>query len=115
MTTQTTRPDTGAPAALRHRIGPELVGQPVIEQEVFERADVASVHLVLSDATRRIVGEPELRALGPDSYLVNTARADLVDQVALRRALTGGWIAGAGLDVYDIEAYLRGEPIRALP
>jgi phosphoglycerate dehydrogenase-like enzyme len=87
----------------------------VAKHEVFARADVASVHLVLSDATRGIVGEPELRALGPDSYLVNTARAGLVHQAALRQALTGGWIAGAGLDVFDIEPLPRDHWLRTAP
>ncbi|HEY7279194.1 MAG TPA: D-2-hydroxyacid dehydrogenase family protein [Trebonia sp.] len=87
----------------------------VTKHEVFARADVASVHLVLSDATRAIVGEPELRALGPDSYLVNTARAALVDQAALRQALTSGWIAGAGLDVYDIEPLPGDHWLRTAP
>ena len=87
----------------------------VTKHEVFKRADVASVHLVLSDATRGIVGESELRALGPDSYLVNTARAALVDQAALRQALTGGWIAGAGLDVYDIEPLPGDHWLRTAP
>ena len=70
---------------------------------------------MLSDATRGIVGEPELRALGPDSYLVNTARAALVDQAALRQALSNGWIAGAGLDVYDIEPLPGDHWLRTAP
>jgi phosphoglycerate dehydrogenase-like enzyme len=91
--------------------GAELAGQ----QEVFTRADVVSVHLVLGDTTRGIVGAGELRALGPGSYLVNTARAALVDQAALRQALEGHWIAGAGLDVYDIEPLPAGHWLRTAP
>jgi phosphoglycerate dehydrogenase-like enzyme len=89
--------------------------EPVSKHEVFARADVASVHLVLGDSTRGIVGADELRALGPDSYLVNTARAALVDQAALRQALEGHWIAGAGLDVYDIEPLPAGHWLRTAP
>jgi phosphoglycerate dehydrogenase-like enzyme len=87
----------------------------VSKHDVFARADVASVHLVLGDATRGIVGEPELRALGPASYLVNTARAALVDQAALRQALFGDWIAGAGLDVYETEPLPAGHWLRTAP
>jgi len=77
--------------------------QLVTKEELFALADVVTLHMVLSDSTRNLVGEPELRALGRESYLVNTARAGLVDQQALARALTEGWIAGAGLDVFDVE------------
>jgi phosphoglycerate dehydrogenase-like enzyme len=87
----------------------------VSKQDVFARADVASVHLVLGDATRGTVGEPELRALGPASYLVNTARAALVDQAALRQALFGDWIAGAGLDVYETEPLPADHWLRTAP
>jgi phosphoglycerate dehydrogenase-like enzyme len=91
--------------------GAELVSK----HDVFARADVASVHLVLGDSTRGIIGADELRALGPASCLVNTARAALVDQDALRAALSGGWIAGAGLDVYDIEPLPAGHWLRTAP
>jgi phosphoglycerate dehydrogenase-like enzyme len=87
----------------------------VSKHDVFARADVASVHLVLGDATRGIVGQPELRALGPASYLVNSARAALVDQAALRQALFGDWIAGAGLDVYETEPLPAGHWLRTAP
>jgi phosphoglycerate dehydrogenase-like enzyme len=91
--------------------GAELVSK----HDVFARADVACVHLVLGDTTRGIVGAAELRALGPDAYLVNTARAALVDQGALRQALSEGRIAGAGLDVYDIEPLPAGHWLRTAP
>jgi phosphoglycerate dehydrogenase-like enzyme len=91
--------------------GAELVSK----HDVFARADVASVHLVLGDSTRGIVGAEELRVLGPDAYLVNTARAALVDQAALRQALSEGWIAGAGLDVYETEPLPAGHWLRSAP
>ena len=87
----------------------------VSKRDLFTRADVASVHLVLGDATRGIIGEAELRALGPSAYLVNTARAALVDQAALRQALFGHWIAGAGLDVYDAEPLPAHHWLRTAP
>jgi phosphoglycerate dehydrogenase-like enzyme len=71
--------------------------------EVFACSDFVSVHLVLSERTRGLVGLPDLRAMRRDAYLVNTARAGLVDSAALRQALTEGWIAGCALDVYDEE------------
>jgi phosphoglycerate dehydrogenase-like enzyme len=89
--------------------------RPVAKHEVFTLADVVSVHLVLGDSTRGIVGAPELRALGRDGYLVNTSRAALVDQAALRQALFGNWIAGAGLDVYDVEPLPRDHWLRTAP
>jgi phosphoglycerate dehydrogenase-like enzyme len=57
---------------------------------------------VLSDRTRGLVAEPEL-AMKPTAYLVNTSRGPIIDTDALLRALNEGWIAGAGLDVYDTE------------
>jgi lactate dehydrogenase-like 2-hydroxyacid dehydrogenase len=70
---------------------------------LLSRADFVSVHCPLTDATRGLIGEPELRAMRPAAYLVNTARGPIVDQGALERALHEGWIAGAALDVTDPE------------
>ncbi|MFB7935694.1 D-2-hydroxyacid dehydrogenase family protein [Streptomyces sp. NPDC056049] len=83
--------------------------------ELFADSDVVSLHLVLSDRTRAIVGEPELRAMRPGAYLVNTSRAGLVDGTALLRALRERWFAGAGLDVYETEPLPAGDPLRTLP
>ncbi|MET9347057.1 D-2-hydroxyacid dehydrogenase family protein [Streptomyces termitum] len=83
--------------------------------ELFAASDVVSLHLVLSDRTRGIVGEPELRAMRPSAYLVNTSRAGLVDGSALLRGLREGWFAGAGLDVYETEPLPAGDPLRTLP
>ena len=87
----------------------------VTKAELFERSKIVTLHLVLSETTRGIVGESELRRMRPDGLLVNTARALLVDQDALRRALIEGWIAGAGLDVYDIEPLPRDHWLRHAP
>ncbi|MFJ3904370.1 D-2-hydroxyacid dehydrogenase family protein [Streptomyces sp. NPDC090025] len=83
--------------------------------ELLAAADFVSVHLVLSDRTRGLLGERELRAMRPDAYLVNTSRAGLVDGPALLRALREGWIAGAGLDVYETEPLPADDPLRTLP
>lgn len=82
--------------------------------ELFERADVVSVHLALSDRTRGIIGRAELAAMRPGSILINTARALLVDQAALLEVLQAGRIR-AGLDVYDPEPLPPGHPLRGLP
>jgi phosphoglycerate dehydrogenase-like enzyme len=71
--------------------------------ELFASAKVVTVHMVLSDRTRGLVGASDLRGMRPDAYLVNTSRAGLVEEAALRKAIEDGWIAGAGLDVYDVE------------
>lgn len=91
--------------------GARLVGK----DELFATADVLSIHLVLAEATRGIVGERELGLLRPSSYLVNTSRAGLVDTAALGRALDEGRLAGAALDVFDIEPLPSGDPWRDRP
>lgn len=86
----------------------------VTKDELFAGSDVVSLHLVLSDSTRGIVGATELAAMRPTAYLVNTARAGLVDTEALLDALRAGWIGGAGLDVYDEEPLPGDHPLLAL-
>jgi phosphoglycerate dehydrogenase-like enzyme len=86
----------------------------VAKDELFATADVVSVHLVLSDRSRGLVGEPELRAMKPTAVLVNTSRGPIVDEAALVRALQEGWIAGAGLDVFDVEPLPADHPLRSL-
>ncbi len=79
------------------------------------QSDVVSLHLVLADSTRGLIGREELAAMRPTSYLVNTSRAGLVDTGALVEALQAGRLAGAGLDVYDEEPLPAGHPLRRLP
>ena len=88
--------------------------QLVTKDEIFARSDVLSIHLVLSDRTRGLVGERELRAMKPTSVLINTSRGPVVDERALVQALNEGWIAGAGLDVYDTEPLPVDHPLRYL-
>ncbi|MCJ2025885.1 D-2-hydroxyacid dehydrogenase family protein [Methylobacterium sp. J-067] len=85
------------------------------KEALCEAADFLTLHLVLSERSRGIVGEAELRRMRRSAYLVNTSRAGLVDQVALLRALQEGWIAGAGLDVFDTEPLPYDSPFRRLP
>jgi phosphoglycerate dehydrogenase-like enzyme len=82
---------------------------------LFEASDVVSIHLVLSERTRGLVGEAELALMKPRAYLINTSRGPIVDEVALLAALESGRIAGAGLDVYDIEPLPSDHRLRLLP
>ncbi|WP_063734683.1 D-2-hydroxyacid dehydrogenase family protein [Streptomyces sp. RTd22] len=97
------------------RAAAEGVGFVSSKEELLETSDVVSVHLVLGDRTRGLLGAPELRRMRPTAYLVNTSRAAIVDQAALADALRGGWIAGAGVDVFDEEPLGPEHPFRTLP
>jgi glyoxylate reductase len=83
--------------------------------ELLERSDFVSIHVPLSDATRGMFGEPELRAMKETAYLVNTARGPIVDQEALAKALHEGWIGGAALDVTDPEPLPPDDPLLKAP
>jgi lactate dehydrogenase-like 2-hydroxyacid dehydrogenase len=72
-------------------------------EQVLAESDFVSLHAPLSSETHHLIGEDELRAMKPTAMLINTGRGELVDPVALRRALEEGWIAGAGLDVTEPE------------
>lgn len=85
------------------------------KEELLDGSDIVSVHLQLSERTRGLLGEEELRAMRPHAYLVNTSRAAIIDRAALLRALREGWIAGAGLDVFDTEPVPADDPLRTLP
>lgn len=91
------------------------LGARRVEKAVlFESSDVVSVHLVLSERTRGLVGEAELALMKPHAYLINTSRGPIVDEAALIDALEAGRIAGAGLDVYDAEPLPKGHRLRRL-
>jgi phosphoglycerate dehydrogenase-like enzyme len=82
---------------------------------LFTESDVVSIHVVLSERTRGLVGEPELALMKPHAYLINTSRGPIVDEGALIAALKAGRIAGAGLDVFDIEPLPPDHSLRLLP
>ena len=71
--------------------------------EFLRRSDIISIHLPLSDETRRLFRAETFAKMKPGSYLINTSRGQIVDEVALLRALDSGQLAGAALDVYENE------------
>lgn len=87
----------------------------VDKAELFAGADVVSLHLVLSASTEGVVGAAELARMKPGAFLVNTARAGLVDEPALMTALQQGRLGGAGLDVFWDEPLPASHPLCALP
>lgn len=91
--------------------GAELVGK----DELFHRADIVSIHLILGERSRGIVGKREIGLMKPSALLINTARGPIVDEIAMIDALESGKIAGAGLDVYDQEPLPADHRLRTLP
>lgn len=87
----------------------------VSKEGLFRRSDIITIQLVLSDRTRGLIGEAELRSMKPTAMLVNTSRGPIVDEDALVTALTEGWIGGAALDVYEVEPLPRDHRLRRAP
>jgi phosphoglycerate dehydrogenase-like enzyme len=87
----------------------------VAKEELFRRADILTIHLVLSRRTRGLVGREEIALMKPTARLVNTSRGPLVVEADLIEALRSGRIAGAAIDVYDEEPLPPGHPFRSLP
>jgi phosphoglycerate dehydrogenase-like enzyme len=87
----------------------------VEKDELFATADFVSVHLVLSERSRGLIGRRELSLMKPTAYLVNTSRGPIIDEDALISALEQGRLAGAGLDVFDQEPLPPNHPFRRLP
>ncbi|MEH7235608.1 D-2-hydroxyacid dehydrogenase family protein [Bacillus sp. JJ1562] len=84
-------------------------------EELLEKSDIVSIHLVLSDRTRNLIREKELQLMKRDAFLINTSRAAIVNQEDLVVALKNNWIAGAGLDVYEQEPLPENHSFRELP
>jgi phosphoglycerate dehydrogenase-like enzyme len=84
----------------------------VDKDELFAEADVVSIHLVLSERTRGLVGARELGLMKPTAFLINTSRGPIVEEAALIDALASRRIAGAGIDVYDVEPPPPDHPLR---
>ena len=86
----------------------------VTKEALFERADLLSVHLVLSARTRGLVSADLIAKMKPTAYLVNTSRGPIVDEAALIGALRGATIAGAAVDVFEHEPLPPNHPFRSL-
>jgi phosphoglycerate dehydrogenase-like enzyme len=84
---------------LEERLGVSWLPLP----DVLQASDIVSLHLPLTAETHHLIGEPELAMMPRGSFLINTARGGLVDEGALRRAITSGHLGGAGLDVINDE------------
>ena len=109
MTLLAADPFVTAEAAVGHAI------RMVSLAELLAAADVVSVHVPLSAATRGLIGADELALMKPTALLINTARGGLVDEAALARALVDGRLAGAGIDVYADEPLPPDSPLRSAP
>jgi D-3-phosphoglycerate dehydrogenase len=98
---------------------PYLAGDPgdgtgvVGLAELLERSDYLSVHVPMSAETAGLVGARELALMKPGAYVVNTARGGVIDEQALGEALASGRLAGAGLDVWEVEPPPRDHPVLA--
>jgi phosphoglycerate dehydrogenase-like enzyme len=102
--------DPFADKAVAKELGIELVGL----EDVFRRADVLSVNCPLTPETHHLVNAERLALMKPTAYLINTARGPIVDQKALTTVLQERKIAGAGLDVFEVEPVPADEPILKL-
>lgn len=87
----------------------------VEKDELFQQSDFISVHLVLSDRSRGIVGKRELDLMKHTAYIINTSRGPIIDEDALVDALRAGTIAGAGIDTYSLEPVPKTNPFLDLP
>jgi phosphoglycerate dehydrogenase-like enzyme len=86
----------------------------VSKDDLFRNADFVTIHLVLSDRSRGLVGAKELGLMKKSAYLINTSRGPIVNEKALMAALQSKSIAGAGLDVFDIEPLPLDHPFRKM-
>ena len=100
-----------APSAEARALGIEFVSM----ERLLAESDFISLHSALTPETRGLIGEAQLRAMKPSAMLINTARGAVIDEPALARALTEGWIAGAALDVFIVEPLPVDHPLHSVP
>jgi len=86
----------------------------VSKEDLFRQADFISIHVVLSQRSRGLVGAKEFALMKPTAYLINTSRGPIVDEAAMLAALRDKTIAGAGLDVFDVEPLPKDHPLRKM-
>jgi D-3-phosphoglycerate dehydrogenase len=101
---QNLTPEKCAAAAVGH----------VGKDDLFRQSDFITIHLVLSPRTRGLVGARELALMKPTAYLINTSRGPIVDEAALLAVLSENRVAGAGLDVFDVEPLPLDHPFRKM-
>lgn len=88
--------------------------QAVGKRDLFAQSDVVTIHMPLSDRSRGLIQADDLAAMKPTAYLINTSRGPIVDEAALIDTVRERRIAGAGLDVYDVEPLPADHPLRSL-
>ena len=86
----------------------------VSKDDLFRNSDFVTIHIVLSDRSRGLIGAKELGSMKKTAYLINTSRGPIVDEKALIAALQNKAIAGAGLDVFDVEPLPPDHPFRKM-
>jgi glyoxylate reductase len=99
------------PSAEAEKLGIQFVSL----DELLATSDFVSLHSALTPVSRGLIGEAQLRRMKPSAYLINTARGALVDEAALVKALTDGWIAGAALDAFVTEPLPAAHPLFGAP
>ncbi len=92
----------------------EVGGTFVSLEDLLKESDVVTLHVPLVDATYHLINEERLKLMKPTAILINAARGAVVDNAALVKALQEGWIAGAGLDVYEEEPLPKDHPLTKL-
>ena len=92
-------------------MGVEMVSM----DELLKQSDFVTIHTALTDETRGLIGEAELKRMRSDAMLINTSRGAVLDEDALLRALVEGWIGGAALDTYCVEPMAEDHPFRKAP
>ncbi|NJD98462.1 hydroxyacid dehydrogenase [Thermococcus sp. LS1] len=89
----------------------EVGGKFVSLEELLKESDVVTLHVPLIDATYHLINEERLKLMKPTAIIINAARGAVIDTEALVKALEEGWIAGAGLDVFEEEPLPEGHPL----
>jgi phosphoglycerate dehydrogenase-like enzyme len=84
------------------------------KEDIFRQSDFITIHVVLSQRTRGLIGAKELGLMKPSAYIINTSRGPIIDEAALLTALRNRTIAGAGLDVFDVEPLPVDHPLRKM-
>ena len=103
-----------SPHLTREKADEAGVGFVSTKDELFKQSDIVSVHMVLSESTRGLIGASDFAQMKPTAFFINTSRGPLVDEAALIDALKQKKLAGAGLDVFDVEPLPIDHPLRKL-